>query len=110
MDSTEAEFWTILNNSLISKSSNPQETLAYCKGTLAHAMDLIEEERFKEAYRKLMGLNYYIDCVATTPELQQIYDTVWSLLYALDEPEDEDTDSSFGFTIALPYLQQPLDE
>lgn len=110
MDNTEVDFWSILHNSLPNKSADPQETLAYCRGTLAQAMDLIEEERFRETNRKLMGLNYYIDCVATTPELQEIYDTVGGLLYALDEPEDKDTNDTFGFTIALPYLQQPLED
>jgi hypothetical protein len=70
-------------------------------------MDLIEEKRFKEANRKLMGLNYCIDCVASSPELKEIYDTAWSLIHMFDEPEDPDTDDIFGFTIPLPCLEEP---
>ena len=110
MDNTEAEFWSILDNSLPNKPNGQQETLAYCRGTLAFAMDLIKEERFKEANHKLKGLNYYIDCVASTPELEEIYDTVWSLLSLLDEPDEVDPDYTYRCNFPLPYLQEPLDE
>lgn len=104
MCTIEGEFWDIVHLSMYLESAGEEETLAYCRGTLAYAMDLIEEERFKEANRKLMGLNYYIDCVASSQELQEIYDTAWSLIHMLDEPDDPDTDDNFGFTIPIPNL------
>jgi hypothetical protein len=109
MENAEAEFWSILYNSQQSETAGQVETLAYCRGTLAFAMDLIKEERFTEANRKLRDLNYYIDCVPFNSELEGIYDTVWNLLAMIDEPADLDTDATYRCNIPWPHLQEPRD-
>ena len=109
MTDFDPAFEQLVNSAIATKASGRKETISYCRGTFAHAMDLIAEQRFAEANRKLMNLNYYIDCIPRMPEIEGIYDTAWELIRMLDEPVDYCGDYLIEFTLPL-HLITPEEE
>ena len=109
MNEIDKEFERLFQISRKTKASGIEETIAYCRGTFAHAMDLIAEQRLAEANRKLMNLNYYIDCIPRIPEIEGLYDSAWELIRMLDEPVDDCSDYLIAFPLPL-HLIKPQDE
>jgi hypothetical protein len=103
MTNTDDEFWAVINNSRRVKSSDLSETIRYCRGTLDHAIDLIEENKLDAANRKLMSLTDYIDRVQFSEELDEILHEAWALVRELDLPIDDCNDYLIEFRLP-PHL------
>lgn len=95
-------FWQIVYASINVKVADPEETVRYCHGTFAHALDLIHEQRFKEADKKLRNLNYLIDCVKFNPEVQEIYHQAWAWIDLLDMPYIFDDAATITINFEIP--------
>lgn len=105
MTNTDDEFWAVINSSRRVKSSDLAETIRYCRGTLDHAIDLIEENKLDAANRKLLSLSDYIDRVQFSEELDEILHEAWALVRELDLPIADCSDYFIEFRLP-PHLSR----
>jgi hypothetical protein len=103
MTNTDDEFWAVINSSSRVKSSDLAETIRYCRGTLDHAKDLIEENKLDAANRNLMSLTDYIDRIQFSEELDEILHDSWALVRELALPIDDCNDYLIEFRLP-PHL------
>lgn len=96
------QFWDIVYALAKVWPSDQDETLTYCQGMYDYSMDLIMEQRFKEANRRLRNLTYFIDGQRGGDAIDEIRDRAWAWIRLLDEEHGFNAEPTIRFPFKLP--------
>ena len=100
--SEDKQFWDVVYASAKVWPGDQAETLTYCQGRYDYSMDLIMEQRFKEANHRLRTLTYFIDCQRGGDAIDEIRDKAWSWIRLLDEECESNAAPTISFTFRVP--------
>ena len=100
--SEDKQFWDVVYASARVWPSDQAETFTSCQGMYDSSMDLIMEQRFKEANRRLRNLTYFIDCQRGGDAMDEIRDRAWAWIRLLDEEYESNTEPTILFPFKLP--------
>ena len=96
------QFWNIAYALAKVWPSDKDETLTYCQGMYDYSMDLIMEQRFKEANLRLRNLTYFIDGQRGGEAIDEIRDRAWAWIRLLDAECESNAAPTISFTFRVP--------
>ena len=96
------QFWNVVYALAKVWPSDQDETLKYCQGMYDYSMDLIMEQRFKEANHSLRNLTYFIDGQRGGDAIDEIRDRAWAWIRLLDEEYEANAAPTISFVFKVP--------